>query len=77
MNSKKNPDWYSKLKNGPMENRKDEEEFIYKIKQSIDQNSEVDSATFKRPFRKTVLPIVVVLVCTMLFFIVQQPWFDD
>ncbi|MDM5239293.1 SH3 domain-containing protein [Bacillus cereus] len=77
MNNKKNPDWYSKLKNGPMENRKDEEEFIYKIKQSIDQNSEVDSATYKRPFRRKVLPIVVVLACTMLFFIVQQPWLDN
>jgi hypothetical protein len=76
-NSKKNPDWYSKLKNGPMEDRKDEEEFIYKIKQSIYQNSEVDSVTHKRPFRKKALPIVVVLVCTMLFFIVQQPWLDD
>ncbi|WP_242215582.1 SH3 domain-containing protein [Bacillus cereus group sp. BfR-BA-01383] len=77
MNNKKNPDWYSKLKNGPMENRKDEEEFIYKIKQSIDQNSEVDFAIYKRPFRKKVLPIIVVLACTMLFFIVQQPWLDD
>ncbi|MBE7106057.1 SH3 domain-containing protein [Bacillus cereus] len=77
MNNKKNPDWYSKLKNGPMENRKDEEEFIYKIKQSVYQNSEVDSATYKRPFRRKVLPIVVVLACTMLFFIVQQPWLDD
>ncbi|PDY09965.1 anti-sigma factor, partial [Bacillus cereus] len=77
MNSKKNPDWYSKLKNGPMERRKDEEEFINKIKQSVYQNSEVDSVTYKRPFRKKALPIVVVLVCTMLFFIVQQPWLDD
>ena len=77
MNNKKNPDWYSKLKNGPMENRKDEEEFIYKIKQSIDQKSEVNSASYKRPFRRKVLPIVVVLACTMLFFIVQQPWPDD
>ena len=77
MNNKQNPDWYSKLKKGPMENRKDEEEFIYKIKQSIDQNSEVDSATYKRPFRRKVLPIVVVLACTMLFFIVQQPWLDN
>ncbi|MFF2241907.1 SH3 domain-containing protein [Bacillus thuringiensis] len=77
MNSKKNPDWYSKLKKGPMEHRKDQEEFIYKIKQSIYQNSEVDSVTNKRPFRKKALPVVVVLVCTMLFFIVQQPWPDD
>ncbi|EJS69043.1 anti-sigma factor [Bacillus cereus] len=77
MNNKQNPDWYSKLKNGPMENRKDEEEFIYKIKQSIDQKSEVDSASYKRPFRRKVLPIVVVLACTMLFFIVQQPWLDN
>lgn len=77
MNSKKNHDWYSKLKNGPMERRKDEEAFIYKIKQSIYQNSEVDSVPYKRPFRKKALPFVVVLVCTMLFFIVQQPWLDD
>ncbi|MGW5983929.1 SH3 domain-containing protein [Bacillus mycoides] len=77
MNSKKNPDWYSKLKNGPMERRKNEEEFIYKIKQSVYQNSEVDSVTYKRPPRKKALPVVVVLVCTMLFFIVQQPGLDD
>ncbi|PFO70294.1 anti-sigma factor [Bacillus cereus] len=77
MNSKKNPDWYSKLKKGPMEQRKDEEEYIDKIKQSVYQNSEVDSVTYKRPFRKKALPVVVVLVCTMLFFIVQQPWLDD
>ncbi|PGO21666.1 anti-sigma factor [Bacillus cereus] len=77
MNSKKNLDWYSKLKKGPMEHRKDEEEFIYKIKQSVYQNSEVDSVTYKRPFRKKALPVVVVLVCTMLFFIVQQPGLDD
>ncbi|HFK1722062.1 TPA: SH3 domain-containing protein [Bacillus cereus] len=77
MKSKKNPDWYSKLKKGPMEHRKDEEEYIDKIKQSVYQNSEVDSVTYKRPFRKKALPVVVVLVCTMLFFIVQQPWLDD
>ncbi|MCW9129564.1 SH3 domain-containing protein [Bacillus paramycoides] len=77
MNSKKNPDWYSKLKNGPMEHRKDEEEFIYKIKQSIYQNSEVDSPKHIRPFRKKAFPIVVVLVCTILFCVVQQPWLDD
>ncbi|PEY62630.1 anti-sigma factor [Bacillus thuringiensis] len=77
MNSKKNPDWYSKLKKGPMEHRKDEEEYIDKIKQSVYQNSKVDSVTYKRPFRKKELPVVVVLVCTMLFFIVQQPWLDD
>ncbi|AUB63686.1 MULTISPECIES: anti-sigma factor [Bacillus] len=77
MNSKKNPDWYSKLKKGPMEHRKDEEEYIDKIKQSVYQNSKVDSVTYKRPFRKKALPVVVVLVCTMLFFIVQQPWLDD
>ncbi|PFF25088.1 anti-sigma factor, partial [Bacillus thuringiensis] len=77
MNSKKNPDWYSKLKKGPMEHRKDEEDYIDKIKQSVYQNSEVDSVTYKRPFRKKALPVVVVLVCTMLFFIVQQPWLDD
>lgn len=60
-----------------MERRKDEEEFIYKIKQSVYQNSEVDSVTYKRPPRKKALPVVVVLVCTMLFFIVQQPGLDD
>ena len=52
MNSKKNPDWYSKIKKGPMEHRKDEEEFIYKIKQSIYLNSEVDFIKHKRPSRK-------------------------
>ncbi|HHK5535742.1 UNVERIFIED_ORG: hypothetical protein EDC93_11115 [Bacillus cereus] len=77
MKNKQNPDWYSKLKKGPMENRKDEEEFIYKIKQSIYENNEVDFVKHKRPFRKKALPIVVVLVCTMLFVIVQQPWLDD
>ncbi|MGE7861584.1 SH3 domain-containing protein [Bacillus mobilis] len=77
MKNKQNPDWYSKLKKGPMENRKDEEEFIYKIQQSIFENNEVDFVKHKRPFRKKALPIVVVLVCTMLFFIVQQPWLDD
>ncbi len=60
-----------------MEHRKDEEEYIDKIKQSVYQNSKVDSVTYKRPFRKKALPVVVVLVCTMLFFIVQQPWLDD
>lgn len=77
MKSKKNPDWYSKLKNGPMEHRKDEEEYIYKIKQSIYQSNEVGSSKHIRPFRKKALPIVVVLACTFLFFIVQQPWLDD
>ncbi|PEW79780.1 anti-sigma factor [Bacillus cereus] len=77
MKNKQNPDWYSKLKKGPMEHRKDEEEYIDKIKQSVYQNSEVDSVTYKRPFRKKAFPVVVVLVCTMLFFIVQQPWLDD
>ncbi|WP_242242130.1 SH3 domain-containing protein [Bacillus cereus group sp. BfR-BA-01309] len=77
MNSKKNPDWYSKLKKGPMEHPKDEEEFIYKIKQSIYQNSEVDSITYKRPSSKKALPVAVVLVCTMLLFIVQQPGLDN
>ncbi|MGY2613360.1 SH3 domain-containing protein [Bacillus pretiosus] len=77
MNNKQNPDWYKQLKKGPMENRKDEEEFILKIKQSIYENNEVDLVKHKRPFRKRALPIVVVLVCTMLFVIVQQPWLDD
>ncbi|MFK2794274.1 SH3 domain-containing protein [Bacillus cereus] len=77
MNNKQNPDWYRKIKKGPMENRKDEEEFISKIKQSIYENNEVDFVKHKRPFRKKALPSVVVLVCTMLFFIVQQPWPDD
>ncbi|PFM61475.1 anti-sigma factor [Bacillus cereus] len=77
MNNKQNPNWYRKLKNGPMEHRKDEQEFIYKIKQSIYQNSEGDSPKDKRPFRKKALPIAVVLVCTMLFCIVQQPWLND
>lgn len=77
MNNKQNPDWYKQLKKGPMENRKDEEEFIFKIKQSIYENNESDLVKHKRPFRKKALPIVVVLVCTMLFVIVQQPWLED
>ncbi|SCC41503.1 anti-sigma factor [Bacillus wiedmannii] len=77
MNNKQNPDWYKQLKKGPMDNRKDEEEFIFKIKQSIYENNEADLVKHKRPFRKRALPIVVVLVCTMLFVIVQQPWLDD
>ncbi|PEJ07882.1 SH3 domain-containing protein [Bacillus wiedmannii] len=77
MNNKQNPEWYKQLKKGPMENRKDEEEFIFKIKQSIYENNEADLVKHKRPFRKRALPIVVVLVCTMLFVIVQQPWLDD
>ncbi|WP_212982272.1 SH3 domain-containing protein, partial [Bacillus paramobilis] len=77
MNNKQNPDSYKQLKKGPMENRKDEEEFIFKIKQSIYENNESDLVKHKRPFRKKALPIVVVLVCTMLFVIVQQPWLDD
>ncbi|MGD6888255.1 SH3 domain-containing protein [Bacillus mobilis] len=77
MNNKQNPDWYKQLKKGPMENRKDEEEFIFKIKQSIYDNNEAELVKHKRPFRKRALPIVVVLVCTMLFVIVQQPWLDD
>ncbi|MGZ7149424.1 SH3 domain-containing protein [Bacillus sp. BC08] len=77
MNNKQNPDWYKQLKKGPMENRKDEEEFIFKIKQSIYENKEADLVIHKRPFRKKALPIVVVLVCTMLFVIVQQPWLND
>ncbi|TBL15253.1 SH3 domain-containing protein [Bacillus paranthracis] len=77
MNNKQNPDWYSKLKKGPMEKRKDEEEFIYKIKQSIYENNEVDLVKHKKTFRKKALPIVVVFVCTMLLVIVQQPWLDD
>ncbi len=48
MNNKQNPDWYSKLKKGPMEKRKDEEEFIYKIKQSIYENNEVDLVKHKK-----------------------------
>ena len=52
MNNKQNPDWYRKIKKGPMENRKDEEEFISKIKQSIYKNNEVDFVKHKRPFRK-------------------------
>ncbi|MES5955077.1 SH3 domain-containing protein [Bacillus fungorum] len=77
MKNKNNPDWYSKLKNGPMEHREDEEEYIYKIKQSIYQSNEVDAPKHTRSFRKKALPIVVVLACTFLFFIVQQPWLDD
>ena len=37
-----------------MENRKDEEEFISKIKQSIYENNEVDFVKHKRPFHKSI-----------------------
>ncbi len=40
MNNKQNPDWYRKLKKGPMEHCKNEEEYIYKIKQSIYESNE-------------------------------------
>ncbi|EEK84128.1 ECF-type sigma factor negative effector [Bacillus cereus ATCC 4342] len=60
-----------------MEHRKDEEEYVYKIKQSIYQSNEGGSPKHTRLFRKKALPIVVVLACTFLFFIVQQPWLDD
>lgn len=60
-----------------MEHRKNEEEYIYKIKQSIYESNEGGSLKQTRRFRKKVLPIVVVLACTFLFFIVQQPWLDD
>ena len=51
-----------------MEHRKDEEEYIYKIKQSIYQSNEVGSREHTRPFRKKALPIVVVLACTFYFY---------
>ncbi len=76
MNNKQNPDWYRKLKKGPREHRKNEEEYIYKIKQSIYESNE-GSLKQTRRFRKKALPIVVVLACTFLFFIVQQPWLDN
>ena len=50
-----------------MEHRKDEEEYIYKIKQSIYQSNEVGSREHTRPFQKA-LPIVVVLACTFYFY---------
>ena len=59
-----------------MENRKDEEEFISKIKQSIYENNEVDFVKHKRPFRKS----ITYCSCFSLYnviFIVQQPWLDD
>lgn len=52
-----------------MEHRKDEEEYLYKIKKSIYQSNEVDSPKQTRPFRKKALPIVVVLACTFLFLL--------
>ncbi len=52
MNNKQNPDWYRRLKKGPMEHRKNEEEYIYKIKQSIYESNEGGSLKQTRRFRK-------------------------
>ncbi len=52
-----------------MEHRKNEEEYIYKIKQSIYESNEGGSLKQTRRFRKKALPIVVVLACTFYFLL--------
>lgn len=74
MNNDRKPDWYKELKSGSMKQPQDEEEFIYKIKQSIYQNREEDGPEIRRPFRIKVFTAVVVLVFTAVFFNFQQFW---
>lgn len=59
-----------------MEHRKDEEEYIYKIKQSIYQSNEVGSREHTRPFRKKHCQLQWFQLVHFIF-IVQQPWLDD
>ncbi|KEK22189.1 SH3 domain-containing protein [Bacillus gaemokensis] len=74
MNNDRKPDWYKELKSGPMKQPQDEEEFIYKIKQSIYQNREEDSPKYRRPFRIKIFTVAVVLVFTVVLFNSQQFW---
>ncbi|KFM95014.1 SH3 domain-containing protein [Bacillus clarus] len=76
MNNDRKPGWYKELKNGPMKQRKDEEEFIYKIKQSINQNQEVDSPKYRRMFPKKTVTITVALACVFILFAIQPLWLD-
>ncbi|WP_459502685.1 SH3 domain-containing protein [Bacillus sp. C1] len=75
MNNDRKPDWYKELKSGPMKQRQDEDEFIYKIKQSIYQNQERDYLKYRRPRRIKTLTVVVALVFTVVLFNTQQFWF--
>ncbi|MBC6973172.1 SH3 domain-containing protein [Bacillus sp. Xin] len=74
MNNDRKPDWYKELKSGPVKQPQDEEEFIYKIKQSIYQNREEDGPKIRRPFRIKVFTAAVVLVFTAVLFNFQQFW---
>ena len=75
MNSNKKPDWYKELKSGPMRQRQDEEEFIYKIKQSVYQDRESNQSKYSRVFRKRVRAVVVVFMFTVVLFNSQQFFF--
>ncbi|SFK01683.1 MULTISPECIES: anti-sigma factor [unclassified Bacillus (in: firmicutes)] len=75
MNNNNKPNWYKELKNGPMRQRQDEEEFIYKIKQSTYQNRERNRPKYSQTFRKKLATVAFVLVCTVLLFHSQQFFF--
>ncbi|MFI8709115.1 SH3 domain-containing protein [Bacillus sp. NPDC077411] len=75
MNSNKKPDWYKELKSGPMRQLQDEEEFIYKIKQSVYQDRESNQFKYSRIFRKRVLAVAVVFIFTVVLFNSQQFFF--
>lgn len=75
MNSNKKPDWYKDLKSGPMRQLQDEEEFIYKIKQSVYQDRESNQFKYSRIFRKRVLAVAVVFIFTVVLFNSQQFFF--
>ncbi|CAM4289746.1 ECF-type sigma factor negative effector [Bacillus manliponensis] len=77
MNNNRKPNWYKELKNGPMTKRQDEEEFIYKIKQSIHKNGESTPSRHRQPFRKKRFFIAAVLVFTVVLLNFQQFWFDE
>ena len=59
-----------------MEHRKDEEEYIYKIKQSIYQSNEVGSRNIQDHFVKSIANCSGFSLYIFIF-IVQQPWLDD
>lgn len=75
MSNNKNPDWYKELKSGPMRPLQDEEEFIYKIKQSIYQDRESNQPKYSRIFRKRVLAVAVAFIFTVVLFNSQQFFF--
>ncbi|PED06051.1 SH3 domain-containing protein [Bacillus pseudomycoides] len=74
MNNDRKPDWYKELKGGPMKQPQDEEELIYKIKQSIYQSRKEGSLKIRRPFRIKTFTVAAVLVFTAVLFNFQQFW---